>query len=311
MNIPGYAYFGREPYSTVDRIEKRYQFSDNLSIVRGKHTFKLGIDANLVQLRSAKQQIFELDFGGLANFGGLAASTFGIPDSVTLGPGNTVFLPGTTGLQTYGLGIPTTYIQGIGQSNQPFDNLPFGFFAQDSWRINRKLTLNYGVRYDIEISPLFAPATAINAAAEKALGVVEGIPRDTNNIAPRFGLAWDPAGNGKTVVRAGFGLFYDHPLLAVAFNSVTADGGRSVQLISAGGTPSACGLVTPDCATAGGPGTDSPTNLNGSSIFQGVLNALPSMLYLPNQQRFVAETSQSLFANQNYLTAGFPLPILP
>lgn len=311
VNIPGYAYFGREPYSTVDRIEKRYQFSDNVSIVRGKHTFKLGIDANLVQLRSAKQQIFELDFGGLANFGGLAASTFGIPDSVTLGPGNTVFLPGTTGLQTYGLGIPTTYIQGIGQSNQPFDNLPFGFFAQDSWRINRKLTLNYGVRYDIEISPLFAPATAINAAAEKALGVVEGIPRDTNNIAPRFGLAWDPAGNGKTVVRAGFGLFYDHPLLAVAFNSVTADGGRSVQLISAGGTPSACGLVTPDCATAGGPGTDSPTNLNGSSIFQGVLNALPSMLYLPNQQRFVAETSQSLFANQNYLTAGFPLPILP
>ncbi len=309
VNIPGVAYFGREPYSTVDRIERRNEFTDTLAKIWGKHTFKFGADVNVVQLRSAKAQIFELDFGGDVNFGGLSASTFGFPDS----------LPGATGLQAYGLGIPTTYIQGIGNSNQPFDNLPFGFFAQDSWHVNRKLTLNYGVRYDVEITPLFTPATAVNAAAEKALGVVEGIPRDNNNVAPRFGLAWDPAGNGKTVIRAGFGLFYDHPLLAIAFDSVTADGGRSVQLLSAGGTPSACGLVTPDCATFGGPGSDSPANLNGSSIFQGVLNTTSadaafsplSLAYLPNQQRFNPTAANSLFANQNYLTVGFPLPILP
>ena len=309
VNIPGFAYFGREPYSTVDRIERRLEFTDTVAKTWGRHTFKFGVDANIVQLRSAKAQIFELDFGGDVNFGGLSASTFGFPDT----------LPGATGLQAYGLGIPTTYIQGIGNSNQPFDNLPFGFFAQDSWRVNRKLTLNYGVRYDVEITPLFAPATALNAAAEKALGVQEGIPRDYNNFAPRFGLAWDPRGDGKTVVRMGYGLFYDHPLLAIAFNSVTADGGRSVQLLSPGGTPSACGLVTPDCALAGGPGTDGPANLNGSSIFQGVLNAgsadvvfAPlSLAYLPNQQRFDPLAANSLFANQNYLTAGFPLPILP
>src|SRR5215467_11153482 len=141
-----------------------------------------------------------------------------------------------------------------------------------SCRINRNLTLNYGVRYDVEITPLFAPATAVNAAAEKALHVVEGIPRDYNNFAPRVGLAWDPTGSGKTSIRLGYGLFYDHPLLAIAFNSVTADGGRSVQLLSAGGKPSACGLVTPDCTLAGFPGLDGPGNLNGSSIFQGVLN---------------------------------------
>ena len=106
-------------------------------------------------------------------------------------------MPGATGLQSYGLGIPTTYIQGIGQSNQPFDNLPFAFFAQDSWRVTSKLTLNYGLRYDFEVSPLFAPATSVNAAAEKALGVIEGIPRDSNNVAPRIGVAWDPKGDGK------------------------------------------------------------------------------------------------------------------
>lgn len=301
VNIPGFAYFGREPYSTVDRIERRYEFTDNVTLIRGRHTFKFGGDYNLVQLRSSKAQIFELDFGGDVNFGGLTP----------FGPG----IPGTNGAQSYGLGIPTTYIQGIGNSNQPFDNLPMGFFAQDSWRIGRRVTLNYGVRYDVEITPLFAPATAVNAAAEQALGVQEGIPRDFNNFAPRFGIAWDPAGNGKTVIRAGYGLFYDHPLLATAFDSVTADGGRSVQLLSAGGLASACGVLPAASAPPGYPvcgnGLDSPGNLNGSSIFQGTLNALPNMFYLPNEQRFDPLAQGSLFADQNYLAAGFPLPILP
>jgi hypothetical protein len=319
VNIPGFAYFGREPYSPVDRIERRFEFTDNVTLVRGKHTFKMGGDFNLIQLRSKKAQIFELDFGGVVNFSSLATSTVtggAIHDCYgaagghdgTCTPGE-FSLPGTTPVQSYGLGLPSIYIQGIGSSNSPFDNIPMGFFLQDNWRINRHLTVNYGVRYDMEISPLLAPGTALNAAAEKALGVVEGIPRDYNNVAPRIGLAWDPAGNGKTVIRAGFGIFYDHPLLATAFDAATADGGRSVQLLSIGGVPSACGLVTPDC----GSGKDSVGNLNGSSIFQGVLNA-PSflnMFYLPNQQRFDPLAPNSLFANQNYLTAGFPLPILP
>src|SRR5439155_22913510 len=65
VNIPGVAYFGREPYSTVDRIERRFEFTDHVTLVRGKHTFKIGADANVVQLRSSKAQIFELDFGGV------------------------------------------------------------------------------------------------------------------------------------------------------------------------------------------------------------------------------------------------------
>ncbi len=306
VNIPGYAYFGREPYSTVDRIERRFQFADNGTITHGRHTFKVGTDFTILQLRSAKQQIFELDFGGVADFGGLPASLFGLPNSVVT-PSGTLSLPGATALQAYGFGLPTDYIQGIGTSNEPFDDFPIGFFAQDSWHITSRLTVNYGLRYDPDLTPLFAPATSINAAAEQALGVIEGIPRQYKDIAPRFGLAWDPWGDGKTVVRAGFGLFYDHPLLAIAFDSVTADGGRSVQLLSPGGTPSACGLVTAVC----GNGLDTPTNLNGSSIFQGVLNALPNMYFEANQQRFNPFPTNSLFANQNYLTAGFPLAILP
>ena len=328
VNIPGYAYFGREPYSTVDRIERRFEWTDNVTLVRGNHTFKFGGDYNLLQLRSAKAQIFELDFGGDVNFGGFSASTFGFPDCVGgTGPACTggIALPGTTGLQSYGLGIPTSYIQGIGNSNSPFDNIPMGFFAQDSWKASRKLTLNYGLRYDLEISPLFAPATAVNAAAEQALGVQEGVPRNYKNLGPRFGIAWDPFGNGKTVIRGGYGLFFDHPLLAVAFDATTADGGRSVQLLSAGGTASACGLLPLPSGSPTPPGfcgsnLDSPTNLNGSSIFQGVLNAnsiylaFPTSLtlgYQPQSQRFDPFAAGSLFANQAYLQSGFPLSILP
>src|SRR5580658_8473818 len=135
VNIPGYAYFGREPYSTVDRIERRFEFTDNATLVHGTHTFKFGGDFNLIQLRSSKQQIFELDYGGDVNFGGIAASSFGFPDCIGgTGPSCTggIALPGATGLQAYGLGIPTSYIQGIGNSSSPFDNVPMGYFIQDS-----------------------------------------------------------------------------------------------------------------------------------------------------------------------------------
>ena len=90
----------------------------------------------MIQLGSSKPQIFELDFGGDVNFGGLP-SLFGLPNSVQTPSGGTIGLPGTTGMQSYGFGIPQTYIQGIGTSNQSFENLAFGFFAQDTWRATK------------------------------------------------------------------------------------------------------------------------------------------------------------------------------
>jgi Carboxypeptidase regulatory-like domain/TonB dependent receptor-like, beta-barrel len=294
VNITGFAFFGREPFSTVDRIERRWQWSDNLSWIKGNHTLKFGSDTNLVQIRSKKSQIFELNFGGIFNFGALAPGDLSLP--ATFGG---VAVPGLTAVQAYGLGAPTVFIQGIGNSNRPFDNPSEGFFLQDSWKVTPRLTFNYGVRYDIEFSPTFKPATPLNGAAEPAMNVIEGIPRDTNNWAPRFALAWNPRGDGKTVIRAGYGIFYDHPLLAVAFNSTTADGALSSQLLSGGGTPTRAPVVT------------DPAALNAGSIFQGVLNGVPSMGYDASQQRFNATMADSLFTNQNFVSAGLPIPLLP
>jgi hypothetical protein len=295
INITGFAFFGREPFSTVDRIERRWQWTDSMTWTKGRHSFKFGGDVNLIQLRSKKEQIFELNFGGLFNFGGLSATELGLPASV-----GGVALPSVTAVQAYGLGAPQVFIQGIGTSRLPFSNKTFAGFIQDSWRVHPRLTLNYGVRYDVEFTPTFPSPTPMNKAAEDSLNIMLGIPQDKNNWSPRFGLAWDPMGNGDTLVRAGYGIFFDHPLLAVAFNSATSEGAHSVQLLSGGGTATRTSVLL------------NPTGaLNGGTIFQGVLNAPASFGYLPAEQRFDPKLANSIFVNQNYIAAGFPLTLLP
>src|SRR5260370_1465615 len=229
------------------------------------------------------------------NFGGLTPSNLSLRSTF-----NGVNVPGFTGVQAYGLGLPTSSIQAIANSNRLFDAPLMGFFIQDSWKINPRLTLNYGVRYDLELTAQFKPATALNAAAEKAFNVTEGYPRDFNNVAPRVALSWDPVGDGKTAIRVGYGLFYDHPSFASAFLSTTSDGALSSQLLIFGGTPTRAPMAT------------NPTAANGASIFQAVLNTtgIPGITYLPNQQRFEPKNSP-FFNNQHFLQTGLPVALLP
>ena len=250
-NISGTAFLGRELFSPVNRTEVRYQYTDNLNWVVGNHTFKFGGDVNLINVNA----IFELNFAGLYNFGGLSASTLGLPASA----------PDLTPVQQYGIGIPTNYIQGFGNPRSRLGNKPLAFFAQDSWKLRPNLTLNYGIRYDVELTEQIAPVgfrdplSGINLsasdiqAAQDALNVQQGFPRDTNNFAPRVAIAYDPKNDGKTVIRAAYGIFYDHPLLAIAFNSDIADAAQQQQLVAITGSPSPTAL------------------LNASQIFQGTV----------------------------------------
>lgn len=248
--IAGTGFIGSNPFSPVDRNENRFQIRDNLSWVTGNHIFKFGADFNFIDV-TAK---FELNFPGLFNFSQQSASAF-IPGCDALSIPEAQRCPAFTANQAYGLGFPSVFIQGFGNPNSSLTNKPIAFFAQDTWKIFRNFTLNYGVRYDIEFNDEFAPSpftdplTGISLTAEDiqiaqdALNVTQGFPSDNNNIAPRVGFAWDLFGNGKTVFRGAIGMFYDHPLLAVAFNSDIGDGSQQQQstLLPIGG-PSPTGL---------------------------------------------------------------------
>jgi hypothetical protein len=312
IQIIGTAFLGSNPFSPVDRTEKRFQFTDNVNYIRGNHSFKFGGDVNFVNI-SAR---FDLNFPGLFNFGSTAGSTIrsflpAIPAcNVTPLPAFCT-PPDVTPVQSYGLGVPGVFIEGFGNPNSSIKNRPIAFFAQDSWKIRPNLTLNYGIRYDVELTETIPtigftdPLTGIALSpadlqnAQDAVGVQQGFPRDKNNFAPRFGLAWDVSGDGKTVVRAAYGLFYDHPLLAVAFNSDIADAAQQQQYTNVL------------------PGSPAPNQLlNLLQIFQGTVcsaasaNALcPAGFTTPG----VAASSQYLpgrvrFNDQTFVGFG---PILP
>jgi hypothetical protein len=279
-NIAGYAYNGREPFSYVKRTEQRYEFVDNFSWMKGNHSIKFGADVNYLPLVAD----FTVNFGGLFDFGA-------VPAALVSSAFRT--LPELSPVQAYGAGLPQDFVQGVGNPHDSFSNKTLGVFLQDTWRIKPNLTLNYGVRYDIEWTPTFKPINSIAADAEKKLGIVEGIPVDSNNVAPRIGLAWDPWNDGKTVIRASYGIFYDHPLLALAFDSDVADGAQAPQL--------AFGLAAPSAGC----------NVNATNIFQGLLTCPASFAYLPGQQRFDASNQNSVWVNQNYLAGGVPLAVQP
>jgi len=311
VNIPGFAYFGREPYSYIQRTEQRYQFTDNFSWTIGHHDTKFGFDLNYIPINA----VFTVNYGGVIDIGSLSPANLGLPTNAGF--------QGLSPVQAYGAGIPADVIQGLGSPSDSFHNIPIGAFWQDSWRINRKVTLNYGLRYDIEIPPTLKPiASPLAQSAYNLLHLQKGINTAKHNFQPRLGLAFDPYGDGKTVIRASYGLFYDHPLLGLYFLGDASDGSTSGQLAFGPGAP---------CQGAGKPG-----NLNAVEIFQGLVPSatgnpsspcspttsaavLGLLNYSPNQQLFscgsagtncgVSSTTQSIFLNQNYLNPTNFLPL--
>jgi hypothetical protein len=319
VNITGYAYIGREPYSYIQRTEQRYQFTDNFSWTVGRHNMKFGGDFNYLPLDAT----FTVNYGGVYDFGTFGAASLGFvcnAQTIPACPNTVPAFPDLNAVQSYGAGLPQSLVQGLGSPTDSFKNRPIGAFWQDSWRVNPHVTLNYGVRYDVEIPPSFKPPQGLALAAYKTLGLQKGIQTDKNNVQPRIGVAWDPNGDGKTVVRASYGMFYDHPLLGLYFLGDASDGSSSGQLAFAGTGGCAFNKLVPAAGN--------PANLNAIPIFQGLpINSSPggpggicavsgnpavasALGYLPNQQQFQSlNFPQSIFLNQNYLNPSTFMPL--
>ncbi|HXC71270.1 MAG TPA: TonB-dependent receptor [Pyrinomonadaceae bacterium] len=174
----GFLQLGRNNFSPRETTIKRAQFIDVVSYTRGKHNLKFGGDLNFDRIFN----FFPGLFSGQYTFNSYAAFAANTPASFTQNFAG----PGTSGPETH-------------------PNLnELGLFVQDDWRVNPKLTLNLGLRYDLQD---LADPSVENATFQTRTGLSTATPvRDRNNFGPRFGFSY--AFDEKTVMRGGYGIFF-------------------------------------------------------------------------------------------------------
>src|SRR5262249_43249726 len=213
--LNGIGVFGREFSSPSDRTQRRVQFLDNFSLPHGRHNIKLGADFS----RYTVDTVSAVFLGGIAEFTQLP-----IPLGQALGAGPSAQLVTAlstpreagglgrpdlapvvttqplTAIQQMNFGFPRSINQGFGNPNAQFTGQILGLYLQDGVNALSNLHLSFGLRYDYDLQP-------------------SGTPRDNNNFGPRFGFAYDPFKNGRTVIRGGGGVYYQSLITAVSFVS--------------------------------------------------------------------------------------------
>ncbi|HEX7176705.1 MAG TPA: TonB-dependent receptor plug domain-containing protein, partial [Pyrinomonadaceae bacterium] len=269
---------------TVDEIFWRTQLRDNVSVIAGAHTVKVGGE----WIHSKNIQTFRGFFTGRYIFDSVAGFLrYASPAS--LGPG---FGPRTMGCSngTYvdvlspcpAGSTPTggpllLYLQDAPTGNS---DIPPGFsdiknedlavFAQDSWKVRPNFTLNYGLRWEAQIfpDPVVPPAeTAYGRFLSDPRFPSDGtLPNQKSQFQPRVGFAWDIGGKGKSVLRANYGIYYARQNMLTQVGSITTNGVQQqtifrntglIGLLLGFGIPQSAvaptwpGLVTPPVLPAG------------------------------------------------------------
>jgi len=211
ININNVANFGVNPLAGSGSVEASTQFIDNLSWTKGRHTVKTGIDYQTTNfdVRSALTRLFS--FNGLAAVSGVRPAV--TPLDQYLNTLRSSIDPATQRAFTY-----TQLSQDLGENSVKLRFNFINLFVQDEYRINSRLTLNLGVRYELILFPILDDKAPYELSRR--------INKDKNNIAPRIGLSYSPFKDGKTVIRAGYGLFYDSPSLSLVSNGAQVNGRR-------------------------------------------------------------------------------------
>jgi hypothetical protein len=226
---------------SVDETLWRTQIKNNLSIVAGRHTFKVGGE----WLHTVNDQVFRGFFEGRYLFGTVsgflryasppAAGGFG-PNAVACSNGSWVTHPTPCPAGSTLAGTPLLlYIQETGTGFPNVDppgkslliNEDLALFAQDQWQVRPNVTINYGLRWDAQLmADTVDPATTAYASfVTNPSFLSEGtIPDQLAEFQPRFGIAWDVKSNSRTVVRANAGLYYARNNMLSQAGSVTANG---------------------------------------------------------------------------------------
>jgi hypothetical protein len=161
--IPGVLTLGRAWRLDGERTEDHYEVVEGVNVAAGRHQLSLGASAHHVRLDSRLSN----RYAGIYVYPTLADFLAGLPDM---------------------------YLQAFGDPRTRFGTTPVGMWVQDRWQAAPGLTIEAGLRYDVQRMPA-------------------GFPVAARNFAPRLGVAWQPRGKGAYVFRGGFGLFFDrYPL---------------------------------------------------------------------------------------------------
>ena len=231
--------YGTRNFLPTTQFDRRIQVGDNVTYISGSHTLKFGGEFSdiLADQKFGFNQFGVYTFAGLTSnsnltVGGVSNSPIGSP-GILQALGTTRYLYTTSSTGTVGT-IPflgrfdtTTarYNLQIGNLLAAYTVKELSFFAQDAWRVRPNFTLNFGLRYEKQYNPdAAANNTAVINLVKATTFPILGkridptvIPDSQNQWGPRLGFAWDPSGNGKTVVRAFSGIYYARtPLLVLA-----------------------------------------------------------------------------------------------
>jgi len=227
---------GRNGNVPQQTIQKKHQFRDDLTWNRGSHGFKFGVDFTYVPT-----------LGGLFAFNSAPEYDFNFnadeialnPDQFPQGFRTSQILAGPITCATI-VGEPTCAqgdLDGIGvvgaivlSGGDPSFNLregakQFAFYVQDDWKLRPNFTLNLGVRYDVDFG-FVDNAHAAENRTFRALEIIGSpfarkvVDDDVNNFSPRIGFAWDIGGDARSVVRGGYGIYFDQSFLNVPLFAV-------------------------------------------------------------------------------------------
>jgi Carboxypeptidase regulatory-like domain/TonB-dependent Receptor Plug Domain len=198
-----------------------FQGYDNFIFTKGTHAFKFGGNVNRMQYNSSQPNLS----GGSYTWGTLS----GFQQNGKVNAYNTKTPSVTFAVQL----APYTWSTAVGGNGNTYSGSDergmrltlMGGYAQDDWRIKSNLTINYGVRYEITNKPsvvhgLAALLQHLTDTQPRVGGPIDDINPTLKNVSPRIGLSYDPFHNGKTAIRAGWGVFdslmllneYDTPL---------------------------------------------------------------------------------------------------
>ncbi len=209
--ISGIGDFGRGFATPFNTFQDRYQLEDYLSLNKGRHNMKFGASFRAVNYKVINELWFAGEWQFASNvFPGILA----VPaaDRAALAAAGASTIPTLSSIQAFDLGLPFLYRQGFGNAEWKDLATYLGAFAQDSWKISSRLTIDAGVRYDYDGEP-------------KPL-------KHNGYFSPRLGFAWDPKGDQKTVIRGGGGVFYSPVYYQVAYvTNLLNDSGNFISQI--------------------------------------------------------------------------------